>query len=435
MRSGHAHGTWMPKGRSAQAYPAVFCALLLSAGRLMTDGAPADTQARRPRPWRRIVLVAGLLFCAAIAYRLIGLRHRMVPHMPPQTVGVAPVTTGSMPVTLSALGTVTPFATVTVVPQLSGYLTAVGFRQGQDVVKGQFLAQIDPRPYEVQLQLDRATLARDEAALAGAQSDLARYLRLAAQQSIAAQQVSDQQFLVAQDKAAVKMDEANIAAARLNLTYTHITAPVSGRVGLRLVDPGNYVTAASTTGIVVITTMKPTTVIFAVAQNELAAILKRVQTGAKLPVTALSSGRMIPIATGTLNAISNQMNTTTGTVDLRAVFANTRERLFPNEFVNVRLLVYTLRHAVLVPSQAVQTGAPGAYVYVVNANDTVTLRTVTVGPTNGRKTVITSGLTPGERVVIDGVDRLTSGARIRIASSSAVHPAPLQAPGPGRRHP
>ncbi len=392
----------------------------------MDEPQPVNPPSRRSR-WRRILIAMAVLFVAAIAYRMMGLRHRITRKMPPQAVGVAHVTTGSMPVTLRALGTVTPIATVTVVPQLSGYLTAVGFREGQDVVKGQFLAQIDPRPYAVQLRLYEATLARDLATLGAAQSDLARYMRLAAQDSIAPQQVTDQKFLVAEDKAAVKIDRANIASARLNLAYTRITAPVSGRVGLRLVDPGNYVTAASSTGIVVITTMKPTTVIFAIPQNELPQVLKRFDAGAELDVTAFSSGNMTPIATGTLKAISNQMSTTTGTVDLRAVFANRHETLFPNEFVNVTLLVHTLTHAVLAPTPAIQRGTPGTYVYVVNANHTASLRKVTTGPGNATETVIESGLAPGETVVVDGVDRLSNGVRV-IAETGTRAPSARSSP-------
>ncbi len=381
----------------------------------MSEANSADIKAKRPSRGRHILIAVVILFVAAIAYRVISVRHGVARRMPPQTVGVAPVITGEMPETISSLGTVTPTATVTVVPQLSGFLTEVGFRQGEDVAKGQFLAQIDPRPYVVQLQQYQAALAKDQAALGGAQSDLARYVRLAAQKSIAEQQVTDQKFLVAQDKAAVKIDQANIASANLNLAYTHITAPVAGRVGLRLIDPGNYVTPSSSTGIVVITTMKPITVIFTIPQNQLAEVLERFNAGARLQVTALSSDNMTKIATGTLTAISNQMSTTTGTVDLRAVFANDDEALFPNEFVNVTLLVDTMTNAVLAPTPAVQSGAPGTYVYVVNANHTVSLRKVTVGPSNGIDTVIESGLTPGETVVVDGVNRLSDGARVVVA--------------------
>ncbi len=262
--------------------------------------------------------------------------------MAPQAVGVAKVVSGAMPVVLDELGTVTPVATVTVVPQLSGYLTEVAFTQGEDVTKGQFLAEIDPRPYQIQLEEYQASLAKDTATLAQARSDLARYELLARQQSIAEQQVADQQFLVQQDEAAVQLDHANIDSAKLDLTYCHITSPVSGRIGLRLVDPGNYVTSASATGIAVVTTISPTTVIFSVAQSNLAPVLVRLGQGAVLPASAYSSDDTTKLEDGELVAVSNQMNTSTGMVQLRANFANTDEKLFPNEFVNLHLLVNTL---------------------------------------------------------------------------------------------
>jgi len=224
---------------------------------------------------------------------------------------------------------------------------------------------------------------------------------------------------VQQDKATVQADIASIAQYELDLAYCRITAPVSGRVGLRLVDPGNYVTASSTTGIVVITQMKPTTVQFTVPQNSLSVVLQRVSAGAQLPVTAYSSDNTKQLATGTLYAISNQMATATGTVTLRATFPNEDESLFPNEFVNVKLLVDTLQHAVVVPTSALQTGAPGDYVYLVNANNTVSVQKVTLGPSDGKNTVIASGLRVGQKVVTDGVDRLSDGAKIRTAARSA----------------
>jgi membrane fusion protein, multidrug efflux system len=355
-------------------------------------------------------------------------RHGMTP---PQAVGVAKVVSGSMPVILDELGTVTPVATVTVVPQLSGYLTKVAFKQGQDVTKGQFLAEIDPRPYEIQLEEYEASLAKDTATLAQARSDLARYERLARQQSIAEQQVTDQQFLVQQDQAAVQMDQANINTAKLDLTYCHITSPVSGRIGLVLVDPGNYVTSSSTTGIAVVTTISPTTVIFSVAQTQLAPILERLGQGAVLPAAAYSSDDTTKLEEGTLMAVNNQMNTSTGMVELRANFPNTDKKLFPNEFVNVHLLVNTLQHAALVPSQAVQDGVPGTYVYVVNANDTVSVQPVTTGPSNGTDTVITKGLTPGQTVVVDGVDRLTEGSKVMVVSAPGTSAVPGPSPAPG----
>lgn len=341
--------------------------------------------------------------------------------MTAQRVGVARAVAGPMPETLSALGTVTPIATVTVVPQLSGYLTQVGFTQGQEVAKGQFLAQIDPRPYQIQLEQYQGQQAKDMALLHEAQSDLARYEVLERQDSISAQQVADQRFLVAQDEAAVRIDQANIDSAKLDLSYCHITAPVAGKVGLLLVDPGNYVTSGSSTGIVVITTMRPITVIFSIPQTELQPVLARLHAGAVLPATAYSSDDAKKIAVGRLTAVDNEVDTSTGTVKLRATFANPNEALFPNEFVNIRLLVNTLQNATLVPSPAVQTGTPGSYVYLVRPNDTVAVRKVTTGPTNGTRTVITSGLQPGDMVVTDGVDRLRNGAKISVAGQAARH--------------
>jgi multidrug efflux system membrane fusion protein len=381
-----------------------------------------DPVKRRGKGRTRWIFVGiAVLLVAFIWYRHSGHgvggpggRHGM---MAAQAVGVAKVVSGSMPEVLDELGTVTPVATVTVLPQLSGYLTQVAFTQGEDVTKGQFLAEIDPRPYQIQLEQYEATLAKDSAALAQARSDLARYEVLARQQSIAEQQVTDQQFLVAQDAAAVQVDQANIDSAKLDLVYCHITSPVAGRIGLRLVDPGNYVTASSTTGIAVVTTIAPTTVIFSVAQSNLAAVLVRLGQGATLQATAYSSDDTTKLEEGTLSAVDNEMNTSTGMVKLRADFANTDKQLFPNEFVNVHLLVNTLTNATLVPSPAVQTGAPGTYVYVVNANDTVSVQPVTAGPSNGTDTVITKGLTPGQTVVVDGVDRLTAGAKVSVVTA------------------
>jgi multidrug efflux system membrane fusion protein len=338
---------------------------------------------------------------------------------PPQVVDVARATTGEMPETLAELGTVTPNATVTVLPQLSGYLTAVGYQEGQYVERGQFLAQIDPRQFAIDLRQSQAQLIKDRALLAQARSDLARFEELRAKKAIAEQIVTDQEFLVKQDQAQVKIDQAAIAQFELDLIYCHITAPVAGRVGLRLVDPGNFVTASSTPGIVVITTMKPTTVEFTVAQNDLDHVIQRFNSGAKLPVTAYSSDNTRLIATGTLYAISNQMTTSTGTVTLRATFPNDDEALFPSEFVNVQMLVDTLQRAVLVPTPAVLSGAPGNYVYLVNADHTVSVRKVKLGPSDGANTAILSGLAAGDAVVVDGSDRLNDGAKISIAGEKS----------------
>ena len=390
---------------------------------------------------KRGTLIAAIIILALIVLIVIHILNNKPAKMgtPPQVVSAAVATLGNMPEILNELGTVTPVATVTVLPQLSGYLTDVGYQEGQDVKKGQFLAQIDPRQYEINKQQAEAQLAKDQATLNQARADLARYTQLHEQKSIAEQTYIDQTFTVQQDEAAVKADQASIAQDDLDLAYCHITAPVAGRVGLRLVDPGNYVTASSSPGIVVITTMKPTTVQFTVPQNALSKVLQRFNSSDKLAVTVFNSDNTKQIATGTLYAISNQMATSTGTVTLRATFPNDDESLYPNEFVNARLLVDTLQNAVLVPTPAVQTGAPGDYVYLVNSDNTVSVHKVTPGPSDGKNTVILSGLSAGQTVVTDGMDRLSDGAAIKIAqpkpagASSAPAPASSSADTPPKK--
>jgi membrane fusion protein, multidrug efflux system len=395
--------------------------------------ATQDTPAESPRRSHMgliLAVVAAVLLVLIVIH--IVTRKPPAKGSPPQVVKVAKATRGDMPETLTELGTVTPNATVTVLPQLSGYLTQVGYREGEDVTKGQFLAQIDPRQYEIDLQQAQGQLLKDQAVLRQAHSDLTRYEQLRAQKAIAEQIVTDQEFTVEQDEAQVKTDQANIAQFELDLVYCRITAPVAGRVGLRLVDPGNYVTASSSPGIVVITTMKPTTVEFTVAQNDLDKVIQRFNSDAKLPVTAYSSDNTRQIGIGTLYALSNQMATSTGTVTLRASFANDDEALFPNEFVNIKMLVDTLTQAVLVPTPAVLSGAPGDYVYLANADNTVTVRKITLGPSDGKNTAILAGLAVGDTVVIDGTDRLSDGAKISIsaakAASDSAAPAGQSAP-------
>ena len=380
-----------------------------------------DALAEKRVGFRRTRWVLALVAAVLILVVLVHLIKRKPPPKgaAPQAVKVAQATIGDMQETLTELGTVTPTSTVNVLPQLSGYLTQVGYREGQDVAKGQFLAQIDPRQYEIDLRQQEAALGKDQATLDQARSDLSRYQQLREQKAIAEQTVADQEFLVKQDAAQVQSDRAQIAQYQLDLVYCHITAPVAGRVGLRLVDPGNYVTASSSPGIVVITTMKPTTVEFTVAQNDLGRVIDRESSGAKLPVTAYSSDNSREIATGTLYALANQMATSTGTVTLRATFPNADEALFPNEFVNVKMLVDTLHAAVLVPNPAVLSGAPGDYVYLVNADHTVAVHKVTLGPSDGQHTAIVSGLAAGDTVVIDGTDRLNDGAKISVAPAAS----------------
>lgn len=390
----------------------------------------ASATGRQSHRTRWIVGAVAVILIIFVVFHLL-VRKKPVRAAPPQVVKVAKAARGDMPETLSELGTVSPVATVTVLPQLSGYLIEVGFKEGQDVKKGQFLAQIDPRQYQIDLKQAEAALLKDQAALDQAHSDLARYHDLRTQKAIAEQTVTDQEYTVKQDEAQVKADEANIAQFKLDLIYCRISAPLAGRVGLRLVDPGNYVTASSSTGIVVITTLKPTTVEFTVAQNDLAKVVERFNSGAKLPVTAYTSDNDREIATGTLYALGNQMATSTGTVALRANFANEDEALFPNEFVNIKILVDTLRQAILVPTPAVLSGAPGDYVYLANSNDTVSVRKVTLGQSDGTNTAILSGLSAGDTVVVDGTDRLSDGAKISVAPAAAesAPSAPVPAPG------
>jgi len=332
----------------------------------------------------------------------------------PQPVSVATATQGEMPIVLSALGTVTPLANVTVKTQLSGYLQSVAFQEGQLVKKGDLLAQIDPRPYQVALENAEGTHARDAALLATARLDLKRYQTLLSQDSIASQTVDTQASLVKQYEGTVKTDQAAIDSAKLNLTYARITAPVSGRVGLRQVDPGNYVTAGDTNGIVVITQMQPMSVIFTTSEDNLSQILKQVNAGKKLSVTAYNRNNTVPLETGSLETLDNQIDTSTGTVKLRATFDNKEGLLFPNQFVNTRLLVDVLRNATIVPTAAVLTGSIGQFVYIVKPDNTVTVRKVTIGPVDGERTSIVSGVALGERVVTDGSDRLREGAKITI---------------------
>ncbi|VWD40131.1 MdtA/MuxA family multidrug efflux RND transporter periplasmic adaptor subunit [Burkholderia lata] len=332
----------------------------------------------------------------------------------PQPVQVATATQGEMPIVLSALGTVTPLANVTVKTQLSGYLQSVAFQEGQIVKKGDVLAQIDPRPYQVSLENAEGTHARDTALLATARLDLKRYQTLLSQDSIASQTVDTQASLVKQYEGAVKTDQAAIDSAKLNLTYARITAPVSGRVGLRQVDPGNYVTPGDTNGLVVITQLQPMSVIFTTSEDNLPQILKQVNAGQKLSVTAYNRNNTVPLETGSLATLDNQIDTSTGTVKLRANFDNKEGMLFPNQFVNTRLLVDVLRNATIVPTPAVLTGSIGQFVYVVKPDNTVTVRKVTIGPVDGERTSIVSGVSIGERVVTDGSDRLREGAKISI---------------------
>jgi multidrug efflux system membrane fusion protein len=337
----------------------------------------------------------------------------------PQPVHVVAAKAGDMPIVITALGTVTPLATVTVKTQLSGMLQSVNFKEGQFVKAGDVLAQIDPRPYQISLENAEGTLAKDAALLQTARLDLKRYKTLLTQDSIAAQQVDTQASLVKQYEGQVQSDRANIDTYKLDLVYARITAPVSGRVGLRQVDPGNYVTPSDANGIVVITQLQPISVVFTTSEDNLPAILKQMHAQAKLSTTAYDRNNTVALETGHLETIDNQIDTATGTVKLRALFPNTGQMLFPNQFVNARLLIDTIHNAVIVPSSAVLNGANGPFAYVVKPDNTVTVRPLKVGPVDGERTSIASGLALGERVVTDGSDRLREGAKITVAPDAA----------------
>ncbi|HTV98436.1 MAG TPA: efflux RND transporter periplasmic adaptor subunit [Steroidobacteraceae bacterium] len=399
-----------------------------------------DTSLAAPsggRRWLRWTLIAcaAALVVGVIVYQSMSFiahppqRRRRFQQGGDQPVGVQRIGRGDIRLSLQALGAVTPLATVTVTTQINGLLMSVAFKEGQLVRKGQLLAQIDPRPYEVALEQDQAQLARDQASLEQARMDLKRYATLSGQQSIARQTYEDQVWTVKQDQGTVDYDKAQIKAQQLNLTYCRIVAPTDGRVGLRQVDPGNYVQTGSTSGIVVLTALKPTTVEFAVPEDSLPQIMQRVHSGAALPVTAFDRANVTELATGQLAAVDTQVNSTTGTVMLRANFENADERLYPSQFVNVVLLLDTLKDVVRVPVGAVQRGAPGSYVYLVDSNDTVSVHTVALGAQDGDFYAVESGLSPGDVVVTDGADRLRDGAKVSIPDKSA--PA---APKEGRRH-
>jgi multidrug efflux system membrane fusion protein len=339
-------------------------------------------------------------------------------------VGIAVAEKGEIPIILQGLGTVTPLATVTVKTQLNGLLTQIAFTEGQLVKRGDFLAQIDPQIYQAQLQQYQGQFVRDQGLLDDARLDLARYKKLASQDSIAFQQVDTQEATVKQDEGNVLVDQAEIQTAKVNLAYCHIVSPVDGIVGIRQVDQGNYVQTSDANGIVVITQMQPMSVIFTVPEDKISRVVKRLRDGATLPVTAYDRTDTTEIASGTLSTTDNQVDTSTGTVKLRAMFPNDKDELFPQQFVNARLLVDSLKDAIVVPTPAIQLGAPGSYVYVVNSNSTVSVRVVKTGPSDGQRTAILSGLESGETVVTDGVDRLFDGAKVQLPGKQPSNDTP-----------
>ena len=328
------------------------------------------------------------------------------------SVTVATVLRQDVPIVLQALGTVTPLSTVTMRSQISGYLTKVAANEGEIVHKGDFLAQIDERPYRASLEQAQGQMLRDAALLKNARLDLARYQRLIAQDSTSHQLLDTAQATVSQYEGAVRSDRAQMQMQRLNLEYCRIVAPGAGRVGLRQVDAGNFIQPTDATGLMVITQVQPISVILILPQAQLGTVLKRFHEGARLTVTAFDGEGSEMLATGALASIDNEIDTSTGTVKLRAVFANADETLFPNQFVNVRLDVDTVRNAVTIPVAAVRHGESGDAVFVVGSGGLVHSRKIVAGPQYAGRILVSAGLTPGERVVTDGIAQLDEGIRV-----------------------
>ena len=394
----------------------------------------------KPRSGGRTVLAA-LLVLLVVAGIVWWTRHQPVPEQPaggrrgaggaPMSIVPETVGKGDIGVNLNALGTVTSLATVTIRTQISGYLTKVVFKEGDEVKKGDLLAEIDPRPYEAALAQQRGQLARDEATLKGAQVDLARYQGLAAQNAVPHQTLDTQIALVATDQGTVEADRGLVKAAEVNLAYTKIVSPLDGRVGLRQVDQGNYVTPGDTNGLVVITQLKPISVLFTIPEDNLQAISKRLQNGASLPTIALNRSGTTTLATGTLTTFDSQIDPTTGTIKLRAEFPNENEQLYPNQFVNIRLLLDTHKDVVTMSTSGIQRGVPGTFVYLVQDDSTVTVRPVKLGITDGDRVEVLSGVQPGDRIVIDGADKLREGAKVIVRAEGDANNPPAAARGQG----
>jgi multidrug efflux system membrane fusion protein len=351
----------------------------------------------------------------------------------PIPVRVIAAEKGSIDVQIHALGTVTPLNTVTVRSRLDGELVRVLFTEGQRVKAGDLLAEIDPRPYQVQLSEAQGQLEENRARLESARGDLTRFQKLEAEGLITTQQVATQEALVQQYTGALKANEAQVNNARLQLTYTRIVAPIDGRLGLRQVDPGNLIRTGDPNGLVVIAQMRPISVLFTVPEADLPSVLEGLRQGRKLTVQAWDRADRQQLAEGVLQTVDNQIDTATGTIKLRARFGNEDELLFPNQFVNIRLHVSTLRDATIIPAAAVQRASFGTFVYVVQNNRTVTIHRVTLGPSQGDRVAVTSGLEPADSVVLEGVDDLTEGAKIEvIGNGSHARPRtrPTVSPGP-----
>jgi multidrug efflux system membrane fusion protein len=389
------------------------------------EGQSEKQRGPRFKRWRIAVLVFVLFLTGAVIYlfkadnKQSGIKPEAGPSGRSVPVVAAAARKGDLPVYLNGLGTVAPLNTVTVKSRVDGQLMAVLFREGQEVGQGQLLAQIDPRPFEVQLTQADGQMARDRALLKNALLDLERYRDLWQQDSAPKQQFDTQEALVRQYEGNVKIDQGQIDNARLQLTYCRITSPLSGRVGLRLVDPGNIIRAADPNGLVVVTQLQPIAVVFSLPEDNIPQVLGRLKAGPPPPVIAFDRDQSKKLAVGRLLTIDNQIDSGTGTVRLKALFENKDRQLFPNQFVNARLLVEVRRGAVIVPAAAIQQGPKGTFVFLVTAGRTASVRPVSVGEIQGGEAAIRTGLAGGELVVVDGADRLREGAKVEIRGSGS----------------
>jgi multidrug efflux system membrane fusion protein len=376
---------------------------------------------------RRRVRISGaaaagfVLLAVLVGWHAVSSGKVTPPAMVP-TVAVAAVQREDLPVVLQALGTVTPLSTVTVRSQISGYLVGVMAQEGHVVKRGDFLAQIDARPYQANLAQAQGQLIRDSALLKNAKLDLARYERLIAQDATSHQARDTAEATVSQYEGAVRSDRAQIETQRLNVEYCHIVSPTDGRVGLRQVDAGNFIQPMDASGLMVITQLRPISVIFILPQGQLGAVLKRLNTGARLQVSAFDGEDARMLGSGVLEAVDNQIDTATGTVKLRASFANLDDALFPNQFVNVHLIVDTVKGALTIPTVAIRRGASGAYVFVLGGDGLVHTRTIVTGPQYQGRTLVSSGLALADRVVTDGIDQVDDGMRVSVTGAEGSRP-------------
>ncbi|MGR8998276.1 MAG: MdtA/MuxA family multidrug efflux RND transporter periplasmic adaptor subunit [Gammaproteobacteria bacterium] len=384
----------------------------------------AETKSKfRRQKWLAIIL---LIILAIYLIKLIGARpeegYKKSGKFTNPDVAVAAVaaTQGDFPVYLSGLGTVTALRTVTVRSRVDGELVRVAFREGQMVHEGDLLAEIDPRAFQIQLMQAEGQLLRDEALLKNAEVDLVRYKTLLKQDSIAAQQAVTQESLVKQYKGTVAMDRSLVADAKLQLSYARITAPITGRLGLRLVDQGNIVHAADANGLAVITQIQPIAVVFTLPEDDLPAVMKQFRSGEGFAIEAYDRSGKIKLAQGQLLAVDNQIDTSTGTIKLKAQFANEDGALFSNQFVNIKMLMDTLRSITIIPTAAIQRGIMGTFVYVIKEDLTVNVRPLTLGPVEGEKVAVLEGLRPNERVVVDGADKLREGIKVKLITREPV---------------